>query len=104
MMMEESVHEEEPEKDMEELDLESEDLDLKIDLEDVKNLDKEPSLEQDNSAESDEGDLDLPPLEEGVEKESVHEEEPEKDMEELDLESEDLELNLDLDEDEDTEK
>jgi len=43
-------------------------------------------------------------LEEGVEKESVQEEEPEKDMDELDLESEDLELNLELDEDEDIEK
>jgi len=100
----ESVQEEEPEKDMDDLDLESEDLDLKIDLEDVKNLDKEHSLEQDDSVESDEGDLGLPPLEQDVEKESVQEEEPEKDMDDLDLESEDLELNLELDEDEDTEK
>jgi hypothetical protein len=100
----ESVQEEEPEKDMDELDLESEDLELKIDLDDVKNLDTEPSLEQDDNVESDEGDLDLPPFEEGMEKESVQEEEPEMDMDELDLEPEDLELNLELDEDEDIEK
>ena len=99
----ESVQEEEPEKDMDELDLESEDLDLKIDLEDVKNLDTEPSLEQDGSVESNEGDVELPVFEEGVEKESIQEEEPEKDMDELDLDSEDLELNLELD-DEDIEK
>jgi len=98
-----SIQEEEPEKDMDELDLESEDLDLKIDLEDVKNLDTEPSLEQDGSVESNEGDVELPVFEEGVEKESIQEEEPEKDMDELDLDSEDLELNLELD-DEDIEK
>jgi hypothetical protein len=101
---EESVQKEEPEEDMDELDLESEDLELKIDLEDVKNLDTESSLEQDDNVESDEGDLELPPFEEGVEEESVQKEEPEKDMDELDLESEDLELNLELDEDEDKEK
>jgi len=100
----ESVQEEEPEKDMDELDLESEDLDLNIDLDDVKNLDNEPSLEQDDNVESDEGDLDLPPFKEDAEQESVQEEEPEKDMDEPDLESEDLELNLELDEDEDIEK
>jgi len=100
----ESIQEEEPEEGMDELDLESEDLEMKIDLEDVKNLDNEPSLEQNGAVESDEGDLELPVFKEDVEKESIQEEEPENDMDELDLESEDLELNLELDEDEDTEK
>jgi len=100
----ESIQEEEPEKDMDELDLDSEDLELKIDLDDVKNLDTEPSLEQDDNVESNEGDFKLPVFEEGVEKESIQEKEPEKDMDELDLDSEDLELNLELDEDEDLEK
>ena len=100
----ESIQEEEPEEGMDELDLESEDLEMKIDLEDVKNLDNEPSLEQNGAVESDEGDLELPAFKEDVEKESIQEEEHEDDMDELDLESEDLELNLELDEDEDTEK
>ena len=101
----ESIQEEEPEEGMDELDLDSEDLEMKIDLEDVKNLDNEPSLGQNAAVESDEGDLELPVFKEDVEKESIQEEEkPENDMDELDLESEDLELNLELDDDEDTEK
>jgi len=100
----ESIKEEGPKKDMDELDLESEDLELKIDFDDVKNLDTEPSLEQDNNVESNEGDLGLPTSEEDAEKEGVQEEGPEKDMDELDLDSEDLELNLELDDDEDTKK
>ena len=100
----ESIQEEEPEEGIDELDMDAEDLEMKIDLEDVKNLDNEPSLEQNGAVESDEGDLELPVFKEDVEKESIQEEEPENDMDELDLESEDLELNLELDEDEDTEK
>jgi len=98
----ESALKEEPEKDMDDLDLDSEDLELNLDLDDVKNLDTEPSLEQDDNVESNEGDLELPPSEEDAEKESVKKEEPEKDMDDLD--SEDLELNLELDDDEDTKK
>jgi hypothetical protein len=101
---EEAAQETELGKISDELDLESEDLELKIDLEDMKNLDKEPSLDQDKPSESDEGDLELPPLGEEEEEEAAQEEEPEKDEEELDLASEDLELDLELDEDEDTEK
>lgn len=100
----ESALKKEPETDMDHLDLDSEDLELKIDLDDVKNLDMEPSLEQDEGVESDEGDLDLPTSEENAEKESVKKDEPDKDMDDLDLESEDLELNLELDDDEDTKK
>jgi len=100
----ENVQEEGPEKDSDELDLESEDLELKIDLDDVKKLDKEPLLEQNDNVESDEGDLDLRTSDEDAEEESVKKEETRKDMDELDLESEDLELNLELDDDEDTEK
>jgi len=41
-------------------------------------------------------------LGEGADKESVHKEEPEKDIEEIDLEPEELEMNLELEEDEDS--
>jgi len=43
-------------------------------------------------------------FQEDAEKESIQEEEPEDDMDELDLESEDLEMNLELGGDEDIEK
>ena len=100
----EDVSQEEAGKDLEEIGLESEDLELNLDLDEEKNIDEGPMSEPDKDIEPGVGDLDSSTSEEGADKESVQKEEVEKDLEEIGLESEDLELNLDLDDDEDTKK